>query len=73
MPMRRALKLIRKAREEDRRERYYRLWLVRYPGYTEKNFETFEDFYEKIFPPKVEYDMRSNDEIMAEILGGEDL
>lgn len=73
MPVVRALKLIRKAREEDRRERYYRLWLVRYPSYTEKNFETFEEFYEKIFPPKVELDMRSKDELMAEILGGEDL
>ena len=69
LPLSKAVALINKARDEAQREKVYRLWLVRYPNYTEKNFETFEEFYEKLYPPKVEYDMRSKDDIMAEITG----
>lgn len=70
MPLHRSVPLIEKAKEEIRRDRYYRLWLVRYPGYTEKNFQTFEEFYESLFPEPVHYDMRSKDEIMKEVMGG---
>ena len=69
LPLSKAVALINKARDEAQREKVYRLWLVRYPNYTEKNFETFEEFYEKLYPPKVEYDIRSKDDIMAEITG----
>ena len=69
LPLGKAVALINKARDEAQREKVYRLWLVRYPNYTENNFETFEEFYEKLYPPKVEYDMRSKDDIMAEITG----
>lgn len=47
----------------------YRLWLVRYTQYTPENYETFDEFYDKAYPQKVEYDMRSKDELMQEILG----
>lgn len=67
LPIKKSAALISKAREEERKEKAYRLWLVRYPNYTEKNYETFDDFYEKLYPPRVEYDQRSKDEIMAEI------
>lgn len=69
LPLSKAVALINKARDEAQREKVYRLWLVRYPNYTEKNFETFEEFYEKLYPPRVEYDTRSKDDIMAEITG----
>lgn len=69
LPLSNAVALINKARDEAQREKVYRLWLVRYPNYTEKNFETFEEFYEKLYPPRVEYDTRSKDDIMAEITG----
>lgn len=69
LPLKRATALVNKAREESQKDKYYQLWLVRYPNYTEKNFETFEEFYEKLFPPAVTYDTRTKDEIMAEITG----
>lgn len=69
LPLSKAVALINKARDEAQREKVYRLWLVRYQNYTEKNFETFEEFYEKLYPPRVEYDTRSKDDIMAEITG----
>jgi hypothetical protein len=60
------MRLIIKAREEEKKERLYRWWLVRYPYYTEANYETFEDFCQKFQP--IEIDQRSKDEIMREIL-----
>ena len=69
MPLLRCLKLIAKAKTEETREAYYRLWLVRYPMYSPDSYETFEEFYEKCVPVKIEYDMRSKDEIMEDILG----
>lgn len=69
LPLNKAVSLINKAREEAQREKIYRLWLVRYPNYSEKNFETFDEFYDKLYQPRVEYDMRSKDDIMAEITG----
>lgn len=62
------MELVEKAQEEETTEYYYRLWLVRYPLYTEKTYESFSEFYEKANPPKVEYDSRTKDEIMQEIL-----
>ena len=37
--------------------------------YSANNYESFEEFYEKCVPVKIEYDMRSKDEIMEDILG----
>lgn len=69
MPLHRAIKLVNKALEEERKEYYYRLWLVRYPSYTQSNYESFDEFYEKCVPQRIEVDTRSTDEIMAEIIG----
>ena len=63
-----ALELISKANEEERKEKYYRWWLALYPLYTKETYESFEEFYEKYRPEIVEYDTRSKDEIMEEIL-----
>jgi len=71
LPLSHALKLIDRAREEEMKSKYYKLWLARYPMYTNDTYETFDEFYEKVNPSKIEIDTRSKDEIMAEILGGE--
>lgn len=63
------MELVEKAQEEEKTEYYYRWWLSRYPLYTEKTYESFKEFYEKMNPPAVEYDERSKDELMNEILG----
>lgn len=72
LPIKRAYTLYEKAVEENKRDRAYQWWLVRLPQYTESNYETFDEFYEKLYPPKVEMDMRSKDEIMNELLGKEE-
>ena len=69
LPLARSVKLIEQAQLEKKRETYYQWWLARYPLYTEENYETFDDFYDKLNPEKVEYDNRSKDEIMEELLG----
>lgn len=71
LPYKHAVELFKKAQEEDTKEYFYRWWLARYPLYTEENYESFKEFYEKMNPPSVEYDKRSKDEIMNEILGFE--
>lgn len=68
MPLHRSIKLIDKALEEERKEYYYRLWLVRYPRYDQNTYESFDEFYEKCVPQKVEIDIRTKDEIMEELL-----
>jgi len=69
MPYQRAIKLIERALEKETEEFYYRLWLARYPNYTPETYETFQEFYDKARPKKIEYDMRDKDELMSEILG----
>lgn len=68
LPLEDAISLLNHAIEEEQKERFYQLWLVRYPNYDKNSFETFGDFYEKYKPQKVQYDMRSKDTLMAEIL-----
>lgn len=68
LPIIRAVKLINKAREEEQREDYYQLWLVRYQDYDEETFEQFEDFYETYKPQIIVEDSRSKDEIIEDIL-----
>lgn len=65
---RHAMKLVERAQEEERKEIYYKWWLARYPMYTKDNYESFEDFYDKHTPKKIDYDTRSKDEIMEDIL-----
>ena len=68
LSLKRAAKLIKKAKKEENREFYYRLWLVRVPLYTSETVESFEEFYEKMNPPAVVYDYRSKEAIMADLL-----
>lgn len=72
LSVKRAAKLYNKAVEEKKRDKAYQWWLARYPTYTKETYETFDEFYELLYPPKVEYDTRSKDEIMNEILGKEE-
>ena len=71
LSLKQGLKLIEKAQEEDTKEYYYRLWLVRYPLYDEKTYETFEQFYEISKPKLIIKDNRNKDTIMKELLGME--
>lgn len=66
--MKRSVKLINKAVEEEQREYFYKIWLVRYPEYNEDNYESFEEFYDKYKPKKIVQDNETKDEIMEEIL-----
>lgn len=63
--------MFNKAVEEKKREKAYQRWIVREPHYTQENYQTFEEFYEMLYPPKVNIDTRSKDEIMNELLGKE--
>ena len=67
LPLKRAIKLLNKAQEEETKEYYYRTWLARYPLYTEKTYESFIEYYEKCNPVKIKYDVRSTDDIMLEM------
>lgn len=69
LSLKRAAKLISKAAEEEKKEYFYRWWLVRYSSFAPEKYENFEEFYEKVNPAKVEYDWRSKDELMCDILG----
>ena len=68
LPLRRSLKLLNKAAEEEEREYFYRIWLVRYPGYNKETYENFEEFYDKYKPVEIIQDNKTKDEIMEELL-----
>jgi len=67
MPFQKSVKLIGKAREENRKDRLFSLYSNLYPNFSKDNFMSFEDFVEKSMPEKINYDGRSTAEIMAEI------
>jgi len=69
LSLRHAFKLYNKALKENRRDKAHDMWLAIMPKYTNDTYETFEEFYDRIYPPKVEMDTRSKEEIMDEILG----
>ena len=68
MPLNAIERLVKKAKEEENREKFYRWWLVRYPLYSKENYETFEEFYDNYGPKKIILDNRPKDELMKEIL-----
>lgn len=72
LSIKRASKLYKKAVEEKKTDEAYQWWLARVPMYTEENYESFREFYEALYPPPVEMDTRSKDEIMNELLGKEE-
>ena len=63
-----ATKQINKALELERKENLYKLYLAVLPKMTDKNYKSFEKFYEENTPKNVVVDTRSQDEIMAEIM-----
>jgi hypothetical protein len=67
LPLKRALKLIVKAREEETRDALYQFWLARYPLYTEKNYESFNEFCEAANPVRPVTDARTKADIMQEL------
>lgn len=71
LSIRHVYKLYNKALEENKRDKTYKLWLAIVPRYTNDTYESFEEFYERLYPPSVEIDTRSKDEIMNELLGKE--
>lgn len=68
LPLVKSAKLIAKAIENNQREKDYNWWLARLPIYTAESFETFEEFRDKIHPKPIEYDQRSKDDIMNDLL-----
>lgn len=72
MPLKKAVKLIDSVIDSMKRDKSYELWLVKYPHYTQSNYESPDELHEKMYPQPIEYDMRSKDELMEEILGKED-
>jgi len=69
LPLLQAANLIVRAKKEKAREEAFSWWLARLPMYGKDNYETFEEFHDKIYPERVTYDTRSKDELMNEILG----
>lgn len=61
------MRLIEKANEEERKEYFYRWWLVRYPLYDQKNYESFNEFYDRVSPKKIEMDTRRTEDIMRDV------
>lgn len=68
LPVKRAVKLINKAQEEERKARLFQMWLMRFTLMDKESFISFEEFYENATVPQV--DTRPKDEIMRELMGG---
>jgi wyosine [tRNA(Phe)-imidazoG37] synthetase (radical SAM superfamily) len=68
LPLKNSMRLIEKANEEENKEYFYRWWLVRYPLYDQKTYESFNEFYDKVAPKKIEMDTRSTEDIMGDVL-----
>ena len=68
LPIRRAVKLIIKAKTEERKAVLFQMWLMRFTLMDKESFVSFEDFYENATVPQI--DTRPKDEIMSELLGG---
>jgi hypothetical protein len=62
----RAAAVVAKAREEERKDKVFRLYLADKPYF--KDPMSFEDYYEQVCPAPVVYDHRDKDVLMAEIL-----
>ena len=69
LPLHNALRLIKRAQEEETKEYFFRIYLVQLPNMDEKTYKSFNQFYDDIKPKNIEIDTRSKDDIMNEILG----
>lgn len=68
MPLKKSLKLIGIAQEEETREYAFRIYLAAYPNMDKDKFLTFNEFWEEIKPDTSKYDARSKDEIMKDLI-----
>jgi len=68
MPLKRAIKLISKAQEEELKECAFRYYLTIYPKMKKETFISFEEYYDKFRPQQSVMDNRSKEEVMADIL-----
>lgn len=60
-----ALRLIKKAEEKEKENRYFLQWVVQLPNMTKENFVSFEAYLDKLTGRNI--DRRPISEIMAEI------
>lgn len=61
------MRLLKKAERQEKREYYYRQWLMLLPHMTEETYVTFDDYYTERQEPQI--DLRSKEEIMKDIYG----
>lgn len=64
-----AVKLINEATEDERKEKYWQMYVSCYPHFRKENIISFEEFYENSKPKKI--DTRSKDEVMRDIMVAE--
>lgn len=60
-----ALKVIEKATEKENRKKWYLVWVQQLPWMSEDNYESFDEFYDKVTLKNV--DMRPTEVIQAEL------
>ncbi len=68
MPYKDAIKLVAIINERERRERFYRQWLMYLPNMTKDTYVSFADYYEQVTVPSI--DTRPTEVIMRELLEG---
>ena len=68
LPYKRAIALILKATDEERKQAMYMQWVMFLPFMGKDNFVPFSEFYESTKMPQV--DKRPKDDIMRELMGG---
>lgn len=73
LPLKNSANLIIEAREKEAEKYAFEIWKLQYPNMNEKNFKTFEEFYNEIKSKNNQIDDRDNDEIMNELLKIQDL
>jgi len=68
MPYPQAFKLINKAREQNRHDMLFKMYITLYPNFNKKTYMTFEEYEDKCNGISAEMDNRTKEEIMNEIM-----
>lgn len=68
LPLKRGIKFLKKAMDEETKEYSFRIYLAAYPNMTKENFKSFNEFWEEVKPENIVVDSRSEEEIMQEII-----
>lgn len=61
MEFKEGYKFIKKVYDKELEEKAWQMWLVQYPNMTKNNFLTFNEFKEKIIPPKIDKSINKED------------